>query len=471
MENSPVLKAIDTANIYKMFEIGDKVLVALSGGPDSIFLLHILNDYLRGSYNLKLHIAHLNHGIRGKESDRDEEFTVKTADSIGIETTVKRIDAYRIKKDYGTSLESACHFERISFFKKTAQTIKADKIAIGHTLDDRVESFFMNALRGTGLSGLKGISPVNRNYRIVRPLIDITKDEIVKYLHFKDIAYIKDSTNSSDKYERNLIRKKLIPAIEDIKPSFRNALKRTMDNVSTDDDFIKEICERELPAAAKKKDEYFLHLNKAFFDSLHNSIGKRLLILLLEDFKTPRTRISRIHIDEMLKFIEESSHGQQFHLPSGIRAVNSYGDIYIRKEKEEKIRGTNTIFFNPPETMELEEFHLTIKSTIIDADKIRDFKMPSNEAILDFDKLSLPLKIRKRQNGDIFHPLGAKGKKKLKDFFIGLKIPKQERDDIPLIISDSAIVWVAGLRISEQVKVTEQTKKVLRLEITKINRN
>ncbi|RMF97251.1 MAG: tRNA lysidine(34) synthetase TilS [Candidatus Schekmanbacteria bacterium] len=466
-KDPPVRKSLETVEKYNMLKEGEKVLIALSGGPDSIFLLHLFNDFLKTKYSLKLHIAHLNHGIREGESERDEEFVIKTADNLGIDITIEKIDAFAEKRKYGTSLESACHFERIGFLRETAKKITASKIALGHTLDDRIESFFMNVLRGTGVSGMKGISPVNKKYNIIRPLIDLAKKEIEEYLSAHQIEYVKDSSNLVLKYERNIIRSKLIPSIEEIKPSFKSALRRSMNAAADDDDFLNDICKKEQNIAIIEENKDFILLNKEHFKKLHRSIGKRLLIIILAKYKSPKTRISSFHIERALEFICQSKHGTEFHLPSGIRFINSYGKIFIKIISEDERKEEALSFINPPSETKLNGFPYTISSAILERNEVKNLKSGQSEAFLDLNQLSLPLKVRRREEGDFFYPLGNKGKKKLKDFFINLKIPKDERDKIPIVLSGDDIVWVAGYRINDKFKVTKNTKKILHLKIKK----
>ncbi len=466
---SPLLKCAKTVKKNNMLQKGDKVVVALSGGPDSVFLLYLLNNHLKKEYELTLHIAHLNHAIRGEESDKDEEFALVTAEKLGIEITSEKIDAFAEKEKYGTSLESACHFARISFLRKTKEKTGADIIATGHTLDDRIESLFMNMLRGTALSGLKGISPVNETYAIVRPLIETSKAEIIEYLTSNAIPFVFDSTNFSEQYERNLIRKKLLPVIEEFKPAYRNALNRTMDNISVDDDYMQILCRENIPKAFRKDDSGAFRINRIFFKTAHHALGRRVMTTIFEDFKTPRTRITTRHIDESLRFIKESCHGQKLHLPSHIRIINSYGEVLIKSVEDEVPIAEKEASLYPGEKIESQESGFAMDCEILDAEEIDSPKTGRNEAFLDFDKLSFPLLIRKRREGDFFYPLGAKGKKKIKDFFIGLKIPQRERKRIPLVFSGNDIVWVAGYRISDKFKVTKGTKKILRLVIKKLN--
>ncbi|MBI5373844.1 MAG: tRNA lysidine(34) synthetase TilS [Candidatus Schekmanbacteria bacterium] len=460
-----ISKIREALSQYSLIEPEETIVIAVSGGADSVFLLHALNSYFREPLNLKLHIAHLNHSLRGDESDRDEAFVRDIAGTLGIEGTFGRINGMEEKKRLKTSLESACHYARLKFFQETAEKTGADKIATGHTLDDRIETFFINLLRGTSVSGLTGISPYNKTLKIIRPLINIRAYDIRSYLREAKIDFISDSSNLSDNFIRNRIRRKLIPVISELAPSFYESMQRTMEIASIEDEFIKKEAQRFKDDWIKPKGEVEIEVEKSALSSVDKAIAGRAVAGILSAFKKPWTRITSAHIKKIIDFISYSNPGDMLHLPGGVRVTNNYEKIMFSAETGKSTVNGIEVYFTPPGETSLEKLGITIEGKILERKDLKTLKTDSDTALIDLGKLKLPLKIRGREKGDFFSPLGFRGKKKLQDFFVDIKFPRHKRNKVPIFLSGDDIIWVGGFRISEHFKVDDKTTRVLQLKI------
>ncbi len=438
---------------------GDKVIVALSGGPDSVCLLHILKE-LAPAYNLSLHIAHVNYQLRGEESLVDEVFVKGVAESFGIPLTIKRVEI--AGKGRG-NLQEVAREVRYNFLQGLAEEIGFDKIALGHTADDQAETFLIRILRGSGTSGLSGI-PLVREGRFIRPLLSVSRKEILDYLKQKAIPFREDSTNIKPLYLRNKIRHTLLPLLaREYNKNIAETLSREADILRADEEFLKCYVEGLLPGVIVKKKEREIGLSIPALERLHLALKRRTIRRCLEIIKGDLRGISFSHIDEVIEDILIGETGRRIDLPKGIVFEKNYDtlSILIKKEKE-------TIYPIPvkiPGETLAEVFGVRLKAEIVDGPiSVRDKR---DSISLDLDKIPGDLFLRKRERGDYFYPKGMGGKKKkLKEFFIDIKVSRRERDMSPILATSEGIVWVIGHRADERYKVTDETKRVLLLSYT-----
>lgn len=474
---------IETIEKYKMLSQYDVVVVAVSGGPDSMALLHILYS-LKDKYHLTIHAAHLNHMLRGREADEDTKYVEEYCKSLNIPCTVKYVDIKKMSRDEKLSLEEAGRKARYQLFNDVAEEIKATKIALAHNMNDQAETLLMRIMRGTGLDGLCGIKPV-RDGLYIRPLIHTIRADIEKYNMENNIKPRIDSSNLETLYTRNKIRLELVPYIkEHFNASIEHSLSSMAEILSEDNSYIDDAAEKALSLmVVRKRGKIFFNIDD--FRKQHKAIKKRLVRKAIEAVKGNIVGIEGRHIDLLMEIAEENRTGAAVELPGGITARCSFGKIEILKQGESSGGISRRILVIPGST-DIPEIEAEIETSIIDAfhspehgsahwgslmdasgfQSGRAFKSDSQYIkYLDYDKIKDQLCVRSRQEGDYIVPLGMEGKKKLKELFIDCKVPKDERDMIPVVAAGSEILWVAGYKISNNYKIDKNTKKLLKLEL------
>lgn len=456
-------KVIRTIDNNKMLDYGDKVIVGVSGGPDSMSLLHILIR-LKEKYGLTIYAAHINHSLRGIESDQDEEYVKEYCSKAGIGFYSRRVDIEGISRERGVSTETAGREERYGFFKELKDELLADKIALAHNANDQAETILMRIIRGTGIEGLVGIKPI-RDEIFIRPLIEITRAEIEKYCQEIGIEPRIDRTNSENIYARNKIRLELIPYLNNnFNCNVIEGLNRLSKTIGKDNEFL------ELEAGKRYKT--FCHrlngkviISKDAF-SEHESMLTRIIRRSLESLTGSLYNFEKVHIYDIIN-IQKQGTGKKVMLPRNVVAFNDYGDIalYLNDNIEKRPDKDENEYLLHEGTNIIKEKSLIIKINILQNNEKILFNKNSMKKYFDYDKIKGYIKLRYRKNGDKFTPLGMSGQKKLKNVFIDLKIPQNERNFIPLICFGEDIAWIAGYRVSENYKVDVNTKRILEIII------
>lgn len=456
-----------------MMEKGDKVLVAVSGGADSVCLLSILCS-LKEKLGIHLSVAHLNHMIRGEEAKRDENFVKGLCEKFNTDFFVKSVDVPKLAEEMGLSLEEAGRDARYNFFDELKKTEGITKIATAHNKNDRAESVLMRIIRGTGIDGLKGISYV-REDGVVRPVLDLKRCEIEEYLKETELDFCTDSTNKDNDYTRNRIRNGLIPYIEEnFNPSVVDTLFRFSETMTEDAEFLEGYANRlyeriNNPLPSHKP--YALHIES--LKMVDDSIKARLVKIVVNKASEKNLKLQYVHIQSVLELINKNT-GAMVNLPDGIQARNEYGWL-IFENTEKEAEKTNIededlfIKVNPLESYHIESLDAEVSFKIVDP---RIYKKNSRQQILSFDLLDgKRLVLRTRQSGDrmVCFPDGKA--KKLKNIFIDSKIPKASRDKIPVLCADDEIVAIVGLRVSENYKINNETRKALIIEYRKSKNN
>lgn len=413
------------------------VLVGVSGGADSIALLTVL---VKLGYSCIG--AHCNFHLRGEESLRDEQFVADYLWSLQIPLCRIDFDTRHYAADHNLSIEMAARELRYEWFEKKRQEYGAQAIAVAHHRDDSIETVLMNLIRGTGIRGLGGIRP--KNGFIIRPLLCVNREEILTWLSEEKLPYVTDSTNLSDAYTRNFIRLKVLPLLEEINPSVRNAIERTSQNLSAVETIYRDIIQ-------KVKSEVFQD-------------GNRISISLLLQHPSPSTLLyellkpydfTRLVVDDIFRSLTKES-GKIFYSPT-FRLIKDRNDLLLTPLVENDIQ---SIYQLTTETGESEQpIKLSWQKVVIDKDfHIRKDK---NIAYFDFEKISFPLILRHWEEGDWFIPFGMKGRKKLSDYFSDHKFSRMDKEQIWLLCSGENIIWITGERSDNRFCVDEATKEVL----------
>ncbi|KGN04731.1 tRNA(Ile)-lysidine synthetase [Clostridium haemolyticum NCTC 8350] len=459
---SLIEKVIHTIKQNNMFEVGDKVVVAVSGGPDSICLLHILYK-LKEKLDISIVAAHINHCLRGEEADKDEEYVRKFCENLNIQCFIKKEDVHKISKDRGISCEMAGREVRYDFFSEVLNNVGANKIAVAHNANDQAETILMRMLRGTGLEGLIGIRAVRDNI-FVRPIIDITRDEIEDYCYVNNLNPRIDKTNLENIYTRNKIRLELIPYIQkNFNSDVIEVLNRFSDIVKIDNDYLNKVALEKYNKYCKSEKDKVIIKEEVFKE--HEAILTRVIRMALKELKGNLNNFDKGHIYDIID-IQKKSTGKFIMLPKNIRVLNNYGDVSLYKNNNkiniDKGKQEYNLVINKENILDN-----GLKITLDIINNVEDTKFDKNSLIkyFDYDKINRDIKLRYRNNGDKFVPLGMKGTKKLKDLFINLKIPKEKRDIIPLIVFDDEISWIVGYRISDKFKINKNTKRILKIKI------
>lgn len=455
-------KVVETINEYNMLQIGDKVIVGVSGGPDSICMLHILMT-LRERFSLKLVVAHINHGLRGVDSDNDEKYVEEFCKLNKIDFSSIKVDVHKISRDKNISCESAGRDVRYKFFNSLKEKHSANKIAIAHNSNDQAETVLMRIMRGTGLEGLSGIKPI-RDGIIIRPLLYCTRAEIEDYCNINQLDPRIDKTNFENIFARNKVRLELIPYIEtNFNNHIVNVLDRLAENSRVDNEFLEQNSEKKYKKYCTNKDDRVIITKEAFQE--HQAIISRILRKAFVDLLGDLNSFERVHIFQIID-LQKNRTGKQTMLPNDIIAFNNYGDIHIYiKGKNETVNLINMNVYK----LQLGENTLKdfgIKVTINQINEAPEH-LDSSENIKYFDatKISNSITLRFRKNGDKFIPLGMSGYKKLKDIFIDMKIPREERNKIPLICFDNDIGWIVGYKVSNSFKIDSTTKKLIQIKL------
>ncbi|HOL82928.1 MAG TPA: tRNA lysidine(34) synthetase TilS [Caldisericia bacterium] len=431
----------------------DRILVGLSGGPDSIFLLYILHNY----FNNQLIIAHINHKLRGIDSDLDEKFIRTISQKLKIPLYVIREDVKKLSTKNKKSIEEVGRDVRFSFFNKILKVENFNKIALGHNLDDNVETILINFIKGSGMKGLIGIPEKRDN--IIHPIINIKKEEILKYLEENKIEYRIDKTNFETDYLRNKVRNYLLPIIEkEFNKNFKEKILALSNILKVEDKFLDDLVENIKNDILKFEDD-FVKIDLKKLQNLHLSLKRRLIRKVIDHFNKDLREYPLDHIDKVIS-LENKKTGKEIELPLNLIAVKDKNNIIIERRDFE----IPDFYIEIPDIGSYQEIGMKIELSLVE--KISKVKDPFI-SFFDYDKIELPLKIRKPMFGEKFKPLGLKKEKKIQDFFVDSGIPKSVRWNLPVLLDKKDdILWIIGVRISDDYKVTNLTNRVICIKIT-----
>lgn len=459
----------------------DRVVVGVSGGPDSLTLLHVLNQ-LRENLGFELHVAHLNHQLRGAESDADAEFVRRIADEWQLPITIESRDVQTIVAERRISLEEAARVARYDFLSQVARRNDAHIIAVGHNRDDQAETVLMHFVRGAGLAGLRGMiskstlpsADAQSHLVLIRPLLDVPRREIETYCDEHQLSPRIDQTNYDTHMFRNRLRHDVMPFLETLNPHLRQVLSHASHAIADDFDFIDQSA-RAIYATVAHQTDAAIVFDRVAWSALHSSLQRATLRLAVHQLRGSLRDIDWIHIEDARLIALEKSVSAQATLPAGLVLVVGYNDFTIADgERGMSLLDAPLLHIESialPETgiVDLPNSHWQAETQVLDHTIT---ETDSWTAVLDLDKCLGKRYLRRRKPGDRFQPLGMDGhSRSLHDFMIDKKIPRTLREWLPLLAIDTSnssdIAWVCGHRIDERFKVTPSTHRFWKISLRK----
>ena len=436
-------KIRDYIEKYHMLNKGDRVVLGLSGGPDSVCLFFVLLA-LKKEYGLDIHALHVNHCIRGEDADEDQAYVESLCQEFQVPLKVLRVDIPAMVEASGRSVEEEARMARYEAFEADARELEEDraegsvKIAIAHNADDNAETVLFHMARGTGLDGMCGIAPIRG--RIIRPLLEIPKAEIMEFIQDNEIAYCVDETNSEVCYDRNRIRHNILPELSEINPKALEHITDMTNRLMEVADYISLEAQGLLAIAKDDGDK----LRKRAFATAPKVIASQALKEYLSGFMPNQKDVSAVHIESILGLLREEGE-RQVQLPYKKTLVISYEHLYVIDEESDD---------EPKGTISYREF---------DLEPGMNYPTEIYTKWFDCDKISDNVVIRTRAEGDYLTIDAAGNHKSIQDYFVDEKIPRHKRDKIILVCDGSHVMWVVGYRISEYYKISNNTTRVLEI--------
>lgn len=431
---------------------GDKILVALSGGPDSVFLLYFLYKF-SNKYKIKLGAFHLNHKLRGKNAEADQKFCRAFCKNLGLPLFEASVNVQSVASKMKTSVEEAGRFTRYRLLNKVASKNGFNRIATAHIKDDNTETVLLNLIKGSGITGMTGIPDKRDN--IIRPILCLSKKEILDYLNTNKIGYRLDESNLSVEYERNFLRQSIIPLIKDrLNPSLDETLFNSSFIFKSLKDFIdKYVTDVKAAIATSKKNELIINIQepKKYHPFL---VAETLRSVVSEKWNIS---LSSEDVNRTLKLLSSQS-GTFLELQNKLMIFRDRGELIIRKKKSKEIKEVYSVI--PDQTINTNYGKLSIN--YVERKKIQ-FKPDANIEHITADHISEKLILRVWQAGDKFIPLGMKGEKKVSDFLIDIKMSRLDKQKQYVLTDGNKIIWLVGKRIDNRYKITDKTKRVLEL--------
>lgn len=465
---------------FEMIRPGEGVLVAVSGGPDSMCLLHVLLEINRiQNYQWRIVVGHVNHGLRGAESDQDEEFVRQAAADLKLEVLTRRVDVRAIRERQGLSLEEAARKARHHVLRTLAIENRLQKIAMGHNLDDQAETILFRTIRGTGLRGLRGMPPIRvlskkEDLFVVRPLLEVERREILDFLKERKIGFRVDSSNADPSIARNYLRNDLIPALEKrLNPRLKQALVK-LGLIARSAYYLLWDLSREVfenVRLVEKEGEVNLSVQELakYPPAIQTLVIDRSVKHLLG--RLPHLAFE--HYVGVLSLLSPFGHGKVVQLPAGLQASRASYALTIGRPRPlppapRLLRKRLVV----PGTTRMERLGITFRTELVKGDLqgLREYLKNKDytEEVVDAEKVQFPLTVRFRKRGDAFLPLGAPGHQRLAEFFIDQHVPKERRSRVPLVVDRTGrIIWVVGYRISDEVKIRDTTRHLLRFKVTR----
>ena len=462
-----------------MIKPDETVLVAVSGGADSLALLYGLHA-LRGQLNCRFHVAHLNHCLR-PEAAADADSVQRHASLLDVPCTVRRVEVSRLVKQWKFSVEATGRKARYQFYETVCTEVGATKVALGHHRDDIAETVLMHLIRGSGAAGLKGIAPI-RDLKIIRPLVGFTRQQIEAFLTAIGVTPRHDSTNTDKRYLRNRIRHELIPLLEnDYNPNIRTGLSRTADVLSAESEYLNttalaafETCRMSDTDTVSVPNSVIL--NRTKFREYHISLQRRMLRQAISEMLADTNDLYFVHCEGMLNLIEGEAPNAVLALPNGLRFRRVYQQlIFERVANSGSASPVETKSFSYPIAVpgktSVTALNAEITAEVGDVSSGETRVIPNGacEAMFDYERLmgvfadTFRLTVRNRRQGDRFQPYGMQGTKKIKDFLMDAKVPRDARDSIPLLVCAGRVLWVIGYTTCEPFKIKPSTRRYLYL--------
>jgi tRNA(Ile)-lysidine synthase len=453
--------------------LGDRVLVAVSGGPDSAALLHLLHE-LREELGLRLEVAHLQHGIRGDEAREDARFVAALAEQLGLPFHLKEIDLPTMKTKAGKgNLEELARAERYRFFADVVRERKLDKVATAHTRNDQAETVLMWMLRGAGMKGLGGIEPLHlikpnpsdgsESLTVVRPLIEVSKAEILEFLHERNLSYRVDRTNQDPALLRNWIRLDLLPSLQGrTGANIAERLSRQATLIRDEDRLLDQLAQQRYDAMGGAKG-----LDRRMLLREPKALQRRVLRLWIEQMRGHLRGLDFVHVEELLRLIESKTPQGRISIPGGWDFVREYEALRLAKRAPGFKRLCYSYDLSIGQDLRIPEAGVQLLSERVEA-PAGPWPAEPTEVVFDIGVLTESLLVRNFRRGDRIRPLGMTGHKKVKDLYIDNKIPLSVRANWPLLAMGREILWIPGYARSELGRVSEKTRSLLRIRLVSI---
>ncbi len=485
---------------HRLVESGDRVVVGVSGGPDSLALLHVLNG-LRDELHISLHVAHLNHQLRAAESDADADFVQAIVREWGLPATIQERDVRALAREQHLSLEEAARHARYAFLAEVAARIGAHKIAVAHNADDQVETVLMHFLRGAGLAGLRGmpydfglsifdfrfqnhaqtleskIKNQKSKMRVIRPLLDVPRADVLAYCGEHGLTPRQDASNLDTTFFRNRLRHEVLPYLEKLNPNLRQVLLHTS-HVLADDYAWLESETRAAYARVAHADAGAVAFSLQAWRALPPALQRGTLRAAVQELRHHLRDVDWVHVEDARRVALEKGTGAQATLPGGLVLVVGYDRFVIRESAEPEalpdipLLKVDRLELAVPGATPFPESRWMIETEITDHEEETADRWT---AFLDADQVGTGLALRRRRPGDRFQPAGMQGQtKSLHEFMIDGKIPQSVRADLPLLVADGAplvaddrILWLCGWRVDERGRTTPATRRFLRVTFKK----
>ncbi len=455
---------------------GSKILAAVSGGPDSLALVHALAQ-LRDALGIRLYAAHLDHGLRPTESAADAEFVREAMDELRVPLFSEKADVSRFRKENRLSVEDAARQVRYRFLARVSARVDADAVAVGHNLDDQAETVLMHLIRGSGLAGLRAMTPVYTRsvggvpLTVFRPLLRIPKADTIAYCSENGLSPRLDESNLSEDMTRNRIRIDLLPQMRSYNPSIAVSLGRLADSVSHDIDFIAQAVDR-AASGVVTRGSTGVTLDRSAFTDLHPAIQRHLLRRAVEIVAGDASDLEFAHIEEMTRLMTGPA-GKKTGLPGRVTLEVDHDRAHLSAERDQAdllpILDQCPTKLNVPGGMASGGW--TASAQIVDGVEI--VSNPPDRIGLrlverfDSDALGHELLVRTRRQGDVFRPLGMSSEKSLPDFMKDAHVPARWRDRLPIVVKASGeVAWIVGWRIADWAKITDTTRRVVEIRCT-----
>lgn len=456
------------ARSRRLFAEGDHLLVAVSGGPDSVALLSVLAA-LAPSMRLTLSALHVNYGLRGGESDEDQRFVARLCAALRVPLTCERVDLSRLPGGRGMSLQARARDARYAALRRAAAALGVSKIALGHTADDQAETLLMWMLRGAGAAGLAGIPPV-RDAVYVRPLLEVSRAEVLSYLKAKGLTFRTDSSNEQLVYRRNRIRHEVLPLLERLNPAIVETLTRQAAILRDEDACLGQWVSEWMGRNIKSAKDGSVTIPRSALLDLPIALQRRVLRRALKEATGasygPAFRATEAVLDRVVRGRSGSSLTLR-----GARVVRDYHDIRVvpaasagRQTAEGRVASLRV---GIPSTVVWPPTGQTIRLWFAwAASEETGVPVGRRAARFDADRFTPQLELRSWQAGDVFHPQGMGGcRKKLQDYFSDIKLPRARRATIPLLVAPEGILWIVGCRADHRFRVTPSTKRIVVAEV------
>jgi tRNA(Ile)-lysidine synthase len=446
----------------RLFGSGSRIIVGVSGGPDSMALFSILNELSR-SWELELIALYCHHGLR-PAADREAEFVCHWAGQWGWPFATSRVDVRTFQKENKISLLEAARTLRYGVFQSSLEKYQADKVALAHTANDQAEEVLIGLIRGAGLGGLGGM-PLQRDC-FIRPLLATYRAEILTYLAERDLPYLEDESNQDRRFLRARVRHHLLPELERYSPNILIQLNRTADLLKKDEAFLQEKTGR-IMARALVPLKTGVGFSRALLKKLPPAILSRLLQKALFRVKGDLRSIGSVHLLSLMDVVYGPSLRGRTPLPGGMEACWEQDRMVLQSavsldpappEFSALVEGPGTIFIREIGA------EISFEQVSIDSRTVRKTGN-KRQVLVDWEKIQWPLVVRNLQSGDRFQPLGLRGTKKVTRLLMDRKIPRSQRDRIPIVFSGGKIVWIVGLEIGESFALREQSRQALRLKL------